>query len=144
MVLQEFWMNKMEIVKIKTFRKKAYRNGVFGMTTHFENPFTLCYTQATSPKKRCGNWGDDLVLSPKTHRKVGTTACFIKHCTGFLTRFFRWEGMQTGKLKVELLMWFKLIRLLRANSDPVQCGSGDVEGMYLRCGEQNRQSWKMN
>lgn len=64
-------MNKMEVVEIKTFRKKAYTNGVFGMTTHFGNPFTLCYTQATSPMKRCGNWGDDLVLSPNTHRKVG-------------------------------------------------------------------------
>lgn len=71
----------MEILETKTFREKAYTDGVFGMTTHFGNPFTLCYTQATSPKKRCGNWGDDLVskvrtlvLSPSTHIKVG-------HCT---------------------------------------------------------------
>lgn len=77
-------MNKMEVVEIKTFRKKAYTNGVFGMITHFGNPFTLCYTQATSPKKRCGNWGDDLVLSPNTQKSWALQHALFSTVLSFL------------------------------------------------------------
>lgn len=69
-------MNKMEILETKTFREKAYTDGVFGITTHFGNPFTLCYTQATFPKKRCGNWGDDLVSKVRTNTHIK-----VRHCT---------------------------------------------------------------
>lgn len=40
---------------------KMHTERVLGMTSYCEDPFTLCYIcQGTSPKKRCGNWGDGL------------------------------------------------------------------------------------